>query len=63
MTDEKRELLGQVIAFVRLRRVSRRASAAEALAALELEMLFGEMIGTDPAAGQKPAPQREEVAA
>ncbi len=47
MTDEKKALLEQVIAFVRIRRVSRRATAAEARAAIELEehlerMLAGE---------------------
>jgi len=47
VTDEKRALLEQVIAFVRIRRVSRRATAAEARAAIELEehlerMLAGE---------------------
>ncbi len=47
VTDEKRALLEQVIAFVRIRRVSRRATASEARAAIELEehlerMLAGE---------------------
>lgn len=48
MTDEKRALLEQIIAFVRIRRVSRRATAAEARAAIELEELLERMLAGAP---------------
>jgi hypothetical protein len=40
VTPEFQELIENTIAFVRLRRTSRRATAAEARAALELEELL-----------------------
>lgn len=48
VTDEKRALLEQVIAFVRIRRVSRRATAAEARAAVELEEHLERMLAGEP---------------
>lgn len=42
MTQEMSDLLDQTVAFVRIRRTSRRASAAEARAALTLEDLLEE---------------------
>lgn len=56
VTEEKKALLEQVIAFVRIRRVSRRASAAEARAAVELEEHLEQMLVSKPE-------EREAVAA
>jgi hypothetical protein len=57
MTDELNALLDQTVAFVRLRRTSRRASAAEARAALTLEEMLEEFRAAQAARAVPASPQ------